>query len=116
MKLLYVILGIALFALATAILYAWGLHKAVNRQETMARRLRGTCAGRIVKRMRRQGQMTEAEIAGALKGVRTGEFWSREKAVVGDADAYARELILWMLDQRLLEKTPSGYRLHPNSK
>lgn len=111
MKTLYVLGGIVLFALVTAVLYIWGLRKSVNQQQDMERRLRNKCAGIVVKQLKKSGVLTEQQIAALLSGVRSGEFWSRQKAVVGKPQEFVRELLPFMVDQRLIEQTDAGYRL-----
>ena len=47
-----IILGIALFAAATAILYVWGLKKSMSQQEDLERSLMSACGSRVVKHLK----------------------------------------------------------------
>ena len=43
-----IVLGILLFALATAVLYVWGLRKSMTQEEDLERVLLNKCAGTVV--------------------------------------------------------------------
>ena len=47
-----IILGIALFAVAAAILYAWGLKKSIDQQEDLQRSLMYACVSRVVRHLK----------------------------------------------------------------
>lgn len=110
MKLLRIVLGVVLFAAETAVLYVWGMRKADMQQENLALRLRGKCAAAVLRQMRRRGELTARQIAEAISGVRVGEFWSKRRAAVSQPERFAQDLIAWMLEQQLLERTSTGYR------
>ena len=49
-----IMLGIALFAIAGAVLYVWGLKKSVNQREDLQRSLLSACGSRVVRRAKKQ--------------------------------------------------------------
>ena len=63
-----IMLGIALFAIAGAVLYVWGLKKSVNQREDLQRSLLSACGSRVVRRAKKQGGITRAEIAAMGNG------------------------------------------------
>ena len=44
-----VILGVLLFAVATAVLYAWGLGKSMDQKTDLARNLLSACGSKVVR-------------------------------------------------------------------
>ena len=109
-----IIAGILLFALASAILYAWGLAKAADQEDTLHRNLMHACGSRVLKQLKKQEIVTEAEIARLIEGVAVGQFWSRNKMKVQDGKSVAPEVIDFLLDQQYIE--PAGgktYRRKP---
>ena len=109
-----ILLGIVLFAAATAILYAWGLGKAADQQADLTRALLSACGSRVVKHLKKQDTITAAEIAGLIRGVKVGQFWSRKKLTVQDGGKVCGQVIDFLLDQQYIE--PAGgetYRLKP---
>lgn len=111
MKILYIVGGVLLFALATAVLYTWGLRKSMMQQASTMHRLRTKCANIVVRQLKKQGTLTEKQIVELIKGVKAGEVWSKQKAVVSKPKEFAPQLIEWMIDQRWIVKTEKGYQL-----
>ena len=107
-----IILGIALFAVAAAILYAWGLKKSMSQQEDLERSLMSACGSRVVKHLKKHGTVTKAEVAALVEGLTVGPFWSRHKVRVQDGKQVAGQVIDFLLDQQYIEATGDGsYRL-----
>ena len=80
----HIIIGILLFAAATAVLYAWGLSKSMRQQQDMTRNLLHACGSRVVKYLKKHDTITEKQIAKEIEGVRIGQFWSKKKLQVQD--------------------------------
>lgn len=103
--------GILLFALATAVLYVWGLRKSAMQGQDLKKRLQNKCAGMIVKELKKRGTLTEQQVTALVSGVKKGEFWSKQRAVVTQPESFAADLLAMMQDQRMIEQTEAGYRL-----
>ena len=80
MKIGQMILGILLFALATAVLYVWGLKKSVGQREDLDRSLMSACGSRVVRYLKKHDTITEAETAALIEGMTVGPFWSRQNS------------------------------------
>lgn len=100
------ILGIFLFAVATAILYVWGLRRSMTQTADLDRILLSKSAARVIKYLKQNPTITQKEIARQVKNVKAGQFWSRKHVEVQDASAFSKKLIRYMLKQQLLE--PAG--------
>ena len=87
-----IMLGIALFAIAGAVLYVWGLKKSVNQREDLQRSL-----------LKKQGGITRAEIAALIEGLSVGPFWSRSRVRVQSGEKAADQVIDFLLGQQYLE-------------
>ena len=79
-----IILGIALFAVAGAIVYAWGLKKTIDQQEDLERSLMSACGSRVMKYLKQHDTVSKAEVARLIEGMTVGPFWSRRKVKVQD--------------------------------
>lgn len=99
-----IVLGILLFALATAVLYVWGLKKSMTQGADLERILLSKCAGNVVKYLHKHGSISQKEIAPLIQGVRAGMFWSKNRLSVQDPAAFVPKLIRYMLEQQLLEE------------
>lgn len=79
-----IVLGILLFALATAVLYVWGLRKSMTQEADLERILLNKCAGTVVKYLRKHGSITQKELPALIQGVKAGMFWSKNRIRVQD--------------------------------
>ena len=103
-----IILGILAFALVTAVLYAWGLHKNMTQQGDLERILLNKSAQRVVSYLKKHQSISLEEIAKLCQGVKAGQFWSRQKAAVQNPKAFAPKLAHYMTEQLLIQKLPNG--------
>ena len=99
-----ILLGIALFAVAAAILYAWGLKKSMDQREDLQRSLMSACGSRVVKHLKKHGAVTKADVARLIDGLTVGPFWSRHKVRVQDGKKVAGQVIEFLLDQQYIER------------
>ena len=107
-----IILGIALFAVAAAILYAWGLKKSIDQQEDLERSLMSACGSRVVKHLKKHGAVTKADVARLIDGITVGPFWSRRTLTVQDGNKASGQVLEFLLDQQYIEAAGDGsYRL-----
>ena len=107
-----IVLGILAMMAVTAILYIWGLRKSDRRQEDMGRHLLSACGARVVKYLKKHDTVSADEVAGLISGMKTGEFWSRQKLQVKDGTQFSGEVIRFLLDQLYIEKAgENSYRL-----
>ena len=109
-----IILGVLLFALVTAILYAWVLKKSVAKEEDMTRALLNACGSRVVKHLKKHGTASAKEIAGLLEGGSVHPVWSKNKMKVQDGKKVAPQVIEFLLEQQYIRETGKGtYELKP---
>ena len=87
MKLSTAIIGIVLFAIATMILYGWGIVKQKNQTNDLMNLL-------------------------FSEGLEAKQPFSRNRAVVKDKRDYAKKLVEYMLKTNQLEKEGSRYKMH----
>lgn len=103
-----IILGIALFALVTAVLYVWGLKKSVTQSADLQRILLSKSAASVVNYLKKHGTIDEAEIARQITGIRAGMFWSRRRAAIENPEQFLPRLLTYMTGQQLIEQMPGG--------
>ena len=92
MKISTVIIGIALFAIVTMILYGWGIVKQKNQTSDLMNLLFSKGQDKIKKYLKQP--------------------FSRNKAVVKDKRDYAKKLVEYMLKTNQLEQEGSRYKMH----
>ena len=102
------ILGILAFALVTAVLYVWGLHKSMTQAGDLQRILLNKSAQKVVSYLKKHESISLEEIAGLCRNVKAGQFWSRQRAAVQNPQAFAPQLAQYMTEQLLVQKLPNG--------
>ena len=109
-----IILGILLFALATAVLYVWGLRKSVGQGADLSRILLNRCGNKVLRYLKMHDTVTKAEVAKLINGVTAGEFWSRNRLTVQDPSKFAGEVLAFLVEQQYLE--PAGGKSYRRKK
>lgn len=94
---LYIIIGVLLFAVATAALYVIGLRKKVNEDERLMQMLLNNGAYRVTKYLKSHDYVTADGIGHLVKLVNAKEFYSKKKAVVTDGSQFQNQVIDFML-------------------
>lgn len=108
MNWLQIALGIAAFALITAILYVWGLHKSMTQQMDLERILLNKGAQKVVHYLKRHDSISLDEMTQLCQNIKAGQFWSRQRAAVQNPQSFAPRLAQYMQEQRLISELPDG--------
>lgn len=82
MNTLETILGILAFAVVIAVLYVWGLKKSYTQSADLERILLSKSAGKVVNYLKKNEEITLSQMAQLCTGVKAGQFWSRQRAMV----------------------------------
>ena len=102
------LLGVLLFAAATAILYIWGLKKSLGQQEDMTRSLLNACGSRVLKYLKKHETITAREVEAQIAGVTVRQFWSRKRLTVQDPAKVSGQVIAFLLDQQYIQPAGGG--------
>ena len=100
--------GIAAFAVVTAVLYVWGLKRSVTQAADLERILLNKAAGNVVHYLKSHERITLEDMARLCRGVKAGQFWSRHRIEVENAEEFAPRLAQYMKEQLLIEQLPNG--------
>ena len=102
---LIIVIGVILFALATAVLYAIGLRKKMNEEERLTEMLLNNGALRVRKYLKQHETVTEDGIGYIIEDVRAREFYSRKMAVIARGADFQKQLIEYMLRHDYIRRT-----------
>lgn len=109
------IIGILLFAVVTAILFAVGMVKERDKQQTLSGKLFLKGESTVKKALAKNGKMTRMELEECIKGLKTGLFYSREKAIVSNSGTFIKDLLDNMEERHIVvqitEKGKKYYQL-----
>lgn len=110
------LLGIALFAVATAILTLWGMRKSYFEHQTLMNMLLSKCSEKVLSYLKTHETITEPEMRKLVAGVSVGEFHSRKRMVAQADKAFTTRLIDAMLHDGLIEAAQKGRQIYRKKK
>lgn len=107
----------ALAILATAIIaagiYAYGLIKSQNKQRELLSILYGKGQKAVTHAIKKNGPMSAKDLRKELNGLQASLFYSKNRLVVQDPQAFAKSLLSTMVEKGLLTtKTEKGVTLY----
>ncbi len=102
---------VLLFALATAVIYGWGLWRTQNQSRDLTSMLLAKGVSRVRKHLRQHGPMTRKELEEVVKGLSASQPFSSKRIGVTDPKQFLDSLLPYMCTQKLLEQRTEGSRI-----
>lgn len=99
------ILYILLFALATMIIYGWGLWRSMRQQRDLSNMLSAKGISKVKKTLKKNGAMSAKELEPFVKGLNAKQPFSREQIAVTDPGAFLSSILPYMLKQKMITET-----------
>ena len=109
MKISTIILGILFFAIATMIIYGWGIVRQKNQSGDLMKILFSKGQARVKKYVKMHGAITLGQAAKLCEELEARQPFSANKAVVKDARDFAGQLLAYMVKTGQLEKRGAEY-------
>ena len=110
MKITTIIMGVILFAIATMIIYGWGLVKQKNQTSDLMGLLFGKGEEKVKKYLKKQETITAADVEWMCDGLEAKLPFSASRAVVKNKKDFARQLLDYMVKTGQLEKDGPVYK------
>ena len=104
MKLVTVIVGVLLFALATMIIYGWGMIKQQNESQDLMNLLFSKGESKVKK------YLTNHDVEKLSENLEAKQVFSPNKIVVKDKKDYARQLMNYMVKTGQVEIEENRYK------
>ena len=98
-----IILGILMFAVVTAVLYAWCLGKALDQKQTLERNLLHACGNKVIRYLKKNGTITREQVAEQIQSITVKQFWSRNKLKIQSGKEFAPKVLLFLTEQQYIE-------------
>lgn len=109
MKISTIIIGIILFAIATMIIYGWGLVKQRNQTGDLTKMLFGKGESQIKKYLKKNEYITKTDVERICGGLEVRMPFSTNRAVVKDKKNFAAQLLAYMERTGQLKKDGAKY-------
>ena len=99
---------VLLFALATAIIYAWGLWRSMRQRQDLSNLLSAKGVTKIKNALRKNGSMTRRDLEPVIKDLTAKQPFSREKITVTDPKKFLDSILPYMIKQRIITQETRG--------
>ena len=94
---------ILLFALATMIIYAWGLWRSVRQNQDLSNLLAAKGVSKVKKALRKKSGLT-------LKELTAKQPFSRQQIAVTDPKEFLNSILPYMVRQKMITENKEGNR------
>lgn len=105
------IIYILLFAIATIIIYIWGLLKEQRKSNDLFDILYRKGEKAVINAFKVKGCLSKKDIENELLNLKSSLFYTKDKLVITDPSHFAKILIGKMLNDGIILKTSNGYSL-----
>ena len=106
---------VLLFALATMIIYAWGLWRSVRQNQDLSNLLASKGAAKVRKALRKNKALTLKELEPFVKNLTAKQPFSRQQLAVTDPEEFLESILSYMIRQKMIienkEENRTVYRL-----
>ena len=101
---------VLLFALATMIIYAWGLWRSMRQNQDLSNMLSSKGIAKVKKALRKNKELTAAELEDRVKGLTAKQPFSRQQIAVTDPKEFLGSILPYMVRQKMITEDKSGGR------
>ena len=109
MKISTIIIGIILFAIATMIIYGWGLVRQRNQTGDLMKLLFSKGESQVKKYLKKNEYITKTDVERICGGLEAKMPFSANRAVVKDKKDFAAQLLAYMEKTGQLQKDGAKY-------
>ena len=95
---------VLLFALATAILYVWGLWRGMRQKQDLSHMLSAKGISKVKKALKKSGPLTRKELEPFVKGLTARQPFSKEQIGVTEPDKFLDSILPYMVRQKMIRE------------
>lgn len=93
------------FAVATMLIYGWGLWRSLHQKQDLNNLLTSKGISKIKKELKRNGKMTKKELADCIQGLTAQQPFSKQRIGVTNPTQFLDSLLPYMERQEMITKT-----------
>ena len=106
---------ILLFAIATVIIYIWGMKKEQSKEKELLDNLYKKSEKIVIKSFKQNKTLSRKDIENELSNLKSSLFYTKDKLIIKDPTHLTKVLIGDMLKKGIIVKTTNGYSLKENN-
>lgn len=99
---------VLLFALATMIIYTWGLWRTMRQKQDLSNMLCSKGISKVRKALKKNGPMTAEQLEPFVKDLTASQPFSREKLAVTDTKQFLSSILPYMIKQKMITAEGEG--------
>ena len=99
---------VLLFALATMIIYAWGLWRSARQNQELSNLLASKGIARVKKALRKNKALTLKELEPFVKDLTAKQPFSRQQIAVTDPKEFLGSILPYMIRQKMITENKDG--------
>lgn len=103
---------VLMFAVATALIYAWGLYKTQRQGQDLSNLLSSKGVSAIQKALKKNGKMTRRELEDTVKDLTAGQPFSGKRLGVTDPRQFVDSLLPYMIRQHLITEVKENNKIY----
>ena len=96
---------ILLFAVATMLIYGWGLWRSMHQNQDLNNLLTSKGISRIKKELKRNGKMTKKELSDCVKDLTASQPFSKQRIGVTNPNQFLDSLLPYMYRPQIISKS-----------
>ena len=96
---------ILLFALATMIIYAWGMWRSMRQQQDLSNMLCAKGIAKVKKALKKNGAMTAEELEPFVRDLTARQPFAKEQIAVTDPAQFLGSILPYMIKQKMITET-----------
>ncbi len=116
MKPITIILGVIFFAIATMIIYGWGLVRQKNQSADLMNLLFSKGNAKVKKYLKKNEYVTVEDVEKMADGLEAKQPFSGNRAIVKDKKDFSTKLLQYMVKTGQIEQEGSRYKKINNKK
>lgn len=102
---------VLLFALATMIIYAWGLWRSVRQNQDLSNLLASKGVAKVRKALRKNKALTLKELEPFVKNLTAKQPFSRQQLAVTDPEEFLESILSYMIRQKMITESKESGRI-----
>lgn len=106
-----IIIGIILFAIATMIIYGWGLMKQTRQSSDLMNMLFSKGNAKVKKYLKKNGYITVKEVEQLAENLEAKMPFSKNKAIVKNKKDFANQLLQYMVKTGQIVQEGNRYKM-----
>ena len=95
---------VLLFALATALIYGWGMWRSARQKQDLSNMLSAKGISAIKKALKKNGPLTKKELVPFVKDLTARQPFPREQIGVTEPDKFLDSILPYMIRQKMIRE------------